>query len=406
MKAVIIYSGKGGVGKTTTTVNLAKSLTEQGKKVYIIDGDVNTSSVHVLLGRQQDYSENLRFNSLALVSDGLIYVQSSMIRKFITDTIKDIKSYKPDYVLIDTPPSITDVHINLIDRIKVSGVVMVTQPNALSVEDVAKTSGFFQINDIPVIGLVENMVSEHFSDGTDTSRLGFKRLASIPLDATIAQGNYLSHYNDVTDALIHIDDVIIENKKRSALCDESITEDIIKSTLNKHKVSRRGNPIEVLKFYNLDTWDFMVELIDDHSVMGRDKLLSENTTERIGRLLEAFEDEDQAYFLVTRGKSFHEMTIFSGEIGEATLLMNEKSYYGIPRIKYQTQFGQCILFPNEVMPISLTDINKMVSEEQYKLLSDRRYMPSKAAINELYQVFGSRVGLRYDWEEKYDQQFT
>jgi MinD-like ATPase involved in chromosome partitioning or flagellar assembly len=406
MKVLFIYSGKGGVGKTTTTVNTAKMLSEQGKKVYIIDGDVNTSSVHVLLGMQQDYSDNLRFNSIALFSDGLIYIQASMIRKFISDTIKDIKKYKPDYVLIDTPPSITDVHINLIDRLKVSGVLMVTQPNALSVEDVAKTAGFFEINNIPVIGLVENMVGEYFSDGTDTSRLGFNTIASIPLDKNIAQGTDLSLYQPITEAIINADDVVLENKKRAALCDDSITEQTIEATFNKHRASSKGKPLDVLKFYNIATWEYVTDKIEEVSPFQHDKFLTENTAENIGRLLKAFEDDDQAYFMVTKGNNFPEMTIFTGEIGQATLLMNEKSYYGIPRIKYQTQFGECTLFPHEVMPMPLEEINQMVSQEDYKPMNDRRYMPPKEAINELYHAFGSRVGIQSNWEEQYDKQMA
>jgi MinD-like ATPase involved in chromosome partitioning or flagellar assembly len=406
MKVLIVYSGKGGVGKTTTTVNIAKALAKEGKKVYLIDGDVNTSSLPVLLGDEQQHCKHIRFNSIGINHKGFVFLQASMIKQFISNTIKDVKKYKPDYVLIDTPPSITDVHLNIIDKLKVSAVLMVTQPNALSFADVSRTSGFFKLNDIPVIGLVENMASPPFDDGIDLTTLGFESLARVPLGVEFANGSDLTPYSKVVEALYSLDDVVFENAKKAAIHDDSVTEDGIKSAMYAQQSKRNGSKLRMLRFHNLSTWDFVrEELIDLEPLEGmHDEFLDVNTTDKIQRLLEAFEDNSEAYFMVTRHQSFGEMSLFSGEIGQATLITDAKTYYGVPRIEYQTKFGKAVLFPHEVIPQNLDEIQVLINSENYAVLTDHRYMPPKEIIQQVYDAFGSRVGAPENWETAFDNQ--
>ena len=127
MKAVIIYSGKGGVGKTTTTANIARVLANQGKKVYIIDADINTPSMNFEFEGEHPL-ENIWVHSSGNMFEKFIYLEKSMIRQYLEMAKRKLRIINPDFVLIDTPPSVTNVHIELLSRVKVSYVLFVTQP--------------------------------------------------------------------------------------------------------------------------------------------------------------------------------------------------------------------------------------------------------------------------------------
>lgn len=113
MKAVIIYSGKGGVGKTTTTANIARLLAKQGNKVFIIDADINTPSMNTEFEGDHPH-EMIWVHSSGNMFSKFIYLEKSMVRQYLELAKKKIHSINPDYVLIDTPPSVTNVHIELL----------------------------------------------------------------------------------------------------------------------------------------------------------------------------------------------------------------------------------------------------------------------------------------------------
>lgn len=400
MRSVIVYSGKGGVGKTTTTINLANALTEQGKRVYIIDADINTPSCHVLLGKNQDVNERLRFNSLGLVTNGFMIITGSMVKQYIKDSIKDMKAFKPDVVLIDTPPSITDTHINLMKSIELSGIVIVTQPTNLSYEDTKRTLGFFELNETPIIGLIENMSGSILNDSMDYSNLGVKVLTSIPFATefqdTIKLPTDLSLYHPVIDGIMCTDTVDIKPSVDS-IKHSNVTVDALEARL-----SQANNTAHILKFYNVETWDFIVEKLEDYSQsVYPDKLLEVCTTERIKRLLAAFDGQDEAFFMITNALRAPG-NLFAGEVGSATLSLDSDSYYGIPRIKYQTDGEVITLFPDEVMPISYKDLARFTSEDGFKPVNDKRFLPPKETVREIVNAFGGRT----DWESRYDAIFA
>lgn len=122
MKAIIIYSGKGGVGKTTTTANIARLLAKQGNKVFIIDADINTPSMNTEFEGDHPH-EMIWVHSSGNMFSKFIYLEKSMVRQYLELAKKKIHSINPDYVLIDTPPSVTNVHIELLSRVKVSYVL-------------------------------------------------------------------------------------------------------------------------------------------------------------------------------------------------------------------------------------------------------------------------------------------
>ena len=390
MKVIIIYSGKGGVGKTTTTANIAKTLLEQKKKVFILDADVNTPSMPVIF-KDPNPEKNLLISSLGYATKHSIYVTDSAIRSYIGECIDSINEFKPDYVLIDTPPSITDVHINLLDKIKLSGLIIVTQPNALSITDVNRTALFFKDRNASIIGVVENMVTEKVENS-----YSWKVLGSIPFEKNFNFKNVYENnkklYKDIVESLENLDTVILENKRRQ-IFDETITEDDINSLQFKN----RGD----LQFVNLKTWDYIRGLLQDseNGMISYDQALNELTTERIARMIKVFEKDERAYFMVTKAPSCV-IQLLPGEIGEGSLTV-AKSHYGVPRIKYSTGQGEIVLLPYEVKPISNKELLDAI-EDGYIATKDGRYIPSKNDLRQVKSAFGSRVGLYENWETLYD----
>lgn len=176
MKAVIVYSGKGGVGKTTTTANIARLLAQDGRKVFIIDADINTPSMNTEFEGEHP-QENIWIHSSGNMFDKFIYLEKSMVRQYLELAKKKLRQIKPDFVLIDTPPSVTNVHIELLSRVKVSYVLFVTQPTKLSSQDVLRTMDFFhercgRVN----CGVVENMCYDN-----DKREYPIKLVAQIPM---------------------------------------------------------------------------------------------------------------------------------------------------------------------------------------------------------------------------------
>jgi len=401
MKSIMVYSGKGGVGKTTTTINLANSLVEQGKSVYILDADINTPSCHVLLGHDQDVSDNLRFASLGLVTKGFMVITGSMVKQFIRESIKDAKAFKPDFLLIDTPPSITDTHLSLMKTLNLSGVVVVTQPTALSLEDTRRTLGFFELGDTPVLGLVENMSGDMFNDDVDYDGLSISVLASIPFDKklqnTVSGKSDLSMYSGVVEKILSADDVIQQEEKK--LTQSNISQEHIQSKIDG---GMGKDHAKILKFHNTDTWDFVIDELMKLGILGMDQFLRDVTTEKIERVLAAFNEGDEESFFMVTNAANAPGNLFPGEIGVGVLVLDADSHYGVPRIKYQVGSDVVTLFPNEIMPVSYKDVAAFTSEEGYIPLSDRRLLPSKEALEDLFQSFGNRVGNPIDWEERYD----
>ena len=253
MKVILVYSGKGGVGKTTTTVNIAQSLLEQGKRVAILDGDINTPSIPVYFPKENSVKNLITFSTGYDFSSGMIYMEKSLTRKFVGESISQILKFKPDVLLVDTPPSITDVHINLIEKLKVSGVLIVTQPTELSRSDVKRTGIFFQNRNIEIIGIVENMCYENSIQGEYV----WKTLGRIPFangfNGQLALNENKEIYTQLANSVLNCDEVILENQKRF-LFDETITYDQISEDLKNAGKSGEGKRRE-LKFINLASWE-------------------------------------------------------------------------------------------------------------------------------------------------------
>ena len=85
-----------------------------------------------------------------------------------------------------------------------------------------------------------------------------------------------------------------------------------------------------------------------------------------------------------------------------SLLIGERGFYEIPRVRYQTSKGSVVLFPDEIMPVDMDLLQQQINDG-YIMLSDGRYLPPKEAVEECYHAFGLRVGLYENWENVYEQ---
>jgi ATP-binding protein involved in chromosome partitioning len=174
---VAISSGKGGVGKSTVTTNLAVALAQSGAKVGLIDADIFGPSIPVMFNCEREQPEVKVVNGknlilpleqygVKLISIGFLAppesavvwrgpMASSALKQFISDTDWG----ELDYLLIDLPPGTSDIHLTLVQTVPVTGAVVVTTPQKVALADAMKGLAMFkqpQIN-VPVLGVIENM---------------------------------------------------------------------------------------------------------------------------------------------------------------------------------------------------------------------------------------------------------
>jgi ATP-binding protein involved in chromosome partitioning len=174
---IAVVSGKGGVGKSTVSANLALALAEGGAKVGLMDADIYGPSVPIMFGvrgqRPMMKDEGgkgviipldqygIKIMSIGLLvdeKDAVVWrgpMASSAIRQFITD----VDWGELDYLVIDMPPGTGDIHLTIMQTVPVTGVVIVTTPQNVALADAKKAIAMFgQANvNVPIIGLVENM---------------------------------------------------------------------------------------------------------------------------------------------------------------------------------------------------------------------------------------------------------
>jgi ATP-binding protein involved in chromosome partitioning len=167
---VAVGAGKGGVGKTTLAVNLAIALSRAGSRVGMIDGDVYGPNVPIMLGvREPLESEDGKILpaekfGLKVVSMGFLAADDSpviwrgpMLHSVITQFFHDVRWGELDYLVVDMPPGTGDVALSLSQTVPVSGAVVVTTPQEVSLSDSRRAVRMYQKLHIPVLGLIENM---------------------------------------------------------------------------------------------------------------------------------------------------------------------------------------------------------------------------------------------------------
>jgi ATP-binding protein involved in chromosome partitioning len=213
---IAVASGKGGVGKSTTAVNLALALRAEGARVGLLDADIYGPSQQIMLGipehqrptsRDNQMLEPVIAHGLQTMSMGYLITEktamvwrgpmaSSALQQMLSQTAwEDL-----DYLIVDMPPGTGDIQLTLAQKVPVSGAVIVTTPQDIALLDCKKGIEMFAKVDIPVLGVVENMAvhvcsrcghAEHLFGAGGGERIaaeyGVPLLGSLPLDIRIRE---------------------------------------------------------------------------------------------------------------------------------------------------------------------------------------------------------------------------
>jgi ATP-binding protein involved in chromosome partitioning len=212
---IAVASGKGGVGKSTVSTNLAVALAQAGAAVGLLDADITGPNIPLLMGitgtptagadnRIQPLERyGVKVISIAFfVPDGQPIVwRGPLVGGAIQQFLRDVDWGELDYLVVDLPPGTSDAQLTLAQAVPISGSVLVSTPQQVAISDVEKALAMFRRMNVPVIGIVENMsafVCAHCGEATEIfGRGGVERFArehdveflgGIPLDVTVRQG--------------------------------------------------------------------------------------------------------------------------------------------------------------------------------------------------------------------------
>jgi ATP-binding protein involved in chromosome partitioning len=235
---VAVASGKGGVGKSTVAANLALALARVGHKVGLMDSDIYGPSQQMMMGISEKpfineanqivpidrYGVKVMSLGFLMDVDQPVIWRGPMVMKAVEQFLQDVAWGRLDFLLIDLPPGTGDAQLTLTQKIHLSGAVIVTTPQDVSLIDARKGLAMFQKVNVPVLGIVENMsyyicpkcghreeIFKHGGGRRTAGQLKVPFLGEIPLDPKVAIGGDAGEpivaadpKSGVTEAYLHI----------------------------------------------------------------------------------------------------------------------------------------------------------------------------------------------------------
>jgi len=211
---IAVGAGKGGVGKSTTAVNLALALVAEGARVGVLDADIYGPSQPMMLGitgRPESLDgkslEPMTGHGLQAISIGFLIDldtpmvwRGPMVTQALEQLLKDTRWQDIDYLVVDMPPGTGDIQLTLAQKVPVTGAIIVTTPQDIALIDARKGLKMFEKVGIPILGIVENMSThicsncgheEHVFGAGGAERMakeyGVELLGSLPLDISIRE---------------------------------------------------------------------------------------------------------------------------------------------------------------------------------------------------------------------------
>ncbi|MBN8801013.1 MAG: iron-sulfur cluster carrier protein ApbC [Stenotrophomonas acidaminiphila] len=211
---IAVGSGKGGVGKSTTAVNLAVALQQLGARVGVLDADIYGPSMPAMLGLsgRPDSPDNKSIEPMRafgvetmwigfrVEQDSPMIWRGPMATSALTQLFNDTRWDDLDYLLVDLPPGTGDIQLTLAQKIPVAGAVIVTTPQDIATLDARKALKMFEKVEVPVLGIIENMavhtcsscghVEHLFGEGGGqrmAAQYGVPLLGSLPLEIGIRE---------------------------------------------------------------------------------------------------------------------------------------------------------------------------------------------------------------------------
>jgi ATP-binding protein involved in chromosome partitioning len=210
-----VGAGKGGVGKSTTSVNLAVALHRKGARVGLMDADVYGPNIPQMLGSKDspEVSEDKKMippeaHGIKVISMGMLVPpdqpviwRGPMLHGAVQQFMRDVAWGELDYLIVDLPPGTGDVALSMAQSVPMAGAVVVTTPQGVSVSDVRKAVAMFRQLNIPILGVVENMsyfTCGHCGERTDifgsggglrmAEDMGIPFLGQVPIDTRVRSG--------------------------------------------------------------------------------------------------------------------------------------------------------------------------------------------------------------------------
>lgn len=212
---IAIASGKGGVGKSTTAINLALALIAEGARVGLLDADIYGPSQPIMMGRVGAHPESRDQKSIEpIVNHGLqsmsigylvepeqaMVWRGPMVSSALQQLLNDTRWDNIDYLIIDLPPGTGDIQLTLAQKVPVTAAIIVTTPQDIALADAIKGVAMFQKVNVPVLGVIENMAihicsncghQEHIFGAGGGMKLAqqysIEKLGSLPLDIRIRE---------------------------------------------------------------------------------------------------------------------------------------------------------------------------------------------------------------------------
>lgn len=212
---IAVSSGKGGVGKSTVSVNLACALAQTGARVGILDADIYGPNIPIMMGNsEQPRMANpnqiapLEAHGVKIMSVGFLVppgqtmtLRGPMVHNLLTQLMRDVAWGELDYFIVDMPPGTGDAQLTMTQSVQLSGAIIVTTPQDVALGDAMRGLAMFQQLHVPILGLVENMsyfvcphcgirteIFDHGNAEREAKRRNVNFLGEIPLDTEVRVG--------------------------------------------------------------------------------------------------------------------------------------------------------------------------------------------------------------------------